>query len=153
MLYPVLIIVAAVIVIGLAFYAFTLTRKVRLLEEKRRQDAAVMEAELNQQRTYRNKSIQIIAQGILSSDQLSLTEGAIRIRVLMDGLDVDESVREEFNAFYQLSDATSHIPILEEWKKLKLKQRMAYDSERVQLESDHKEFVEDAAKRILGREL
>lgn len=152
MLYPVLIVVATVIVIGLAFYAFTLTRKVKVLEEKRRQDSVAMEAELKQQRTHRNKSIQIIAQGILT-DQLSLTEGAIRIRVLMDGLDVDVNVREEFNAFYQLSDATSHIPILEEWKKLKLKQRLAYDSERVQLESDHKEFVEDAAKRILGREL
>ncbi len=152
MLYLALIVVATVIVIGLAFYAFSLTRKVKVLEEKRRQDSAAMEAELSQQRTHRNKSIQIIAQGILT-DQLSLTEGAIRIRVLMDGLDVDVSVREEFNAFYQLSDATSHIPILEEWKKLKLKQRLAYDSERVQLESDHKEFVEDAAKRILGREL
>jgi Protein of unknown function (DUF2489) len=152
MLYPVLIVVAAVIVIGLAFYASTLTRKVRVLEKKRQQDAVAMKAELSQQRTHRNKSIQIIAQGILS-DQLSLTEGAIRIRVLMDGLDVEVSVREEFNAFYQLSDATSHIPILEEWKKLTLKQRLAYDSERAQLESDHKEFVEDAAKRILGREL
>lgn len=152
MLYPVLIAIAAVIVIGLAFYAFSLTRKVKALKEKRRQDALEMEAELSQQRTHRNRSIQIIAQGILT-DQLSLTEGAIRIRVLMDGLNVDVSVREEFNAFYQLSDATSHIPILEEWKKLKLKQRMAYDSERVKLESDHKEFVEDAAKRILGREL
>ncbi len=152
MLYSVLVAIAAVIVIGLAFYAFSLTRKVKALEEKRRQDALAMEAELSQQRTHRNRSIQIIAQGILT-DQLSLTEGAIRIRVLMDGLDVDVSVREEFNAFYQLSDATSHIPILEEWKKLKLKQRMAYDSERVKLESDHKEFVEDAAKRILGREL
>ncbi len=151
MLYPILIVLAALIVGGLGYYAFSLSRKVRALEGKRKQDAVAMADELNQQRNHRNRSIQIIAQGIMT-EQLSLTEGAIRIRVLMDGLNVDAAVQEEFNAFYQLSDATSHIPILEEWKKLKLKQRLAFDNERVQLERDHKEFVEDAAQRILGRE-
>jgi Tfp pilus assembly protein PilO len=151
MLYVVLLMLAVVVIAGLSVYAFTLIRKVKAQEAKREEEERLLAQKNAEQNQYRNRSIQALAQGLLG-DQLSLTEGAIRIRVMLDGLEVDASVQEEFKAFYHLSDATRHIPILEEWKKLKLKQRMAFDKERQQLEADHKEFVEDAARRILGRE-
>ncbi|BFM16135.1 hypothetical protein R50073_23180 [Maricurvus nonylphenolicus] len=151
MLYVVLLLLAVVIVVGLSAYAFILVRKVKAQEAKREEEERLLAQKNAEQKLYRNRSIQALAQGVLE-DQLTLTEGAIRIRVMLDGLDVNASVQEEFKAFYQLSDATKHIPILEEWKKLKLKQRVAFDKERQQLEADHKEFVEDAAQRILGRQ-
>ena len=97
-----------------------------------------------------NKSIQVIAQGLLD-DQLTLTEGSIRISVLLDSLDVDDQVRQEYSAFYQLAGATDHIPVLEAWKRLPTKQKLVFDRQRTQLEGDYKEFVLDAAKRILQR--
>ena len=151
MLYTVLLVLAVIIVVALSGYAFILVRKVKSQEAERAKEVRVLAEKNAEQNLFRNRSIQALAQGLLG-DQLSLTEGAIRIRVMLDGLEVDTNIQEEFKAFYQLSDATRHIPILEEWKKLKLKQRMAFDKERQKLEADHKEFVEDAAKRILGRQ-
>ena len=58
---------------------------------------------------------------------MTLTEGAIRVRVLLDGLSVNEDVQEEFAAFYQLAKATEHIPILEGWKQLSTKKKLAFD--------------------------
>lgn len=146
-----LIISALVIVLILGGVAAYYLLQVRVLEQKRAQQQEVIEKEVAEKRQHANVSIQVIA-GSLLSEQMSLTEGAIRIRAMLDNLEVEEVVREEFTAFYQLSDATAHIPILGAWKKLDKKQKRAFDNEREALEKTHKEFVEDAAKRIQGRQ-
>lgn len=144
------LIAGSLVVLVLACYALWLTREVRL--QQRRQEARLNELEQEAQRHREgiNRSIQVIAQGLME-DQLSLTEAAIRIRGLLDALSVSESVREEFSAFYLLADSTRHIPILDAWKALKTKDKLVFDRQRMQLESDHKEFVLDAAQRIRGR--
>ncbi len=139
-----------VIICVLAVIALRLQLKVRALKQQRRQQQLALEQAERDQRQRINKSIQIIAQGV-SADQLTLTEGAIRIKVLLDSLGVDEAVRREYVAFYQLAKATDHIPILAEWKKLTLKKRLAFDSEREQLEGQYRDFIMDAAKRIRGK--
>lgn len=150
MLLTALVIVGLTIIGILAGYALFLTREVK--EKQRQQENALQKLsnEAAEQRLRINRSIQIIAQGLLD-DQLSLTEGAIRIRGLLDILSIDGGLREEFKAFDLLADSTGHIPILDQWKALKAKQKAAFDRERQKLEVDHKEFVEDAARRIQGR--
>lgn len=142
---------AILIVLVLAAVAVYYHLKLRELERKRQQQREALQEQGRQQRERVNKSIQIIAQGIVD-EQLSLTEGAIRIKVLLDGLSADEQARQAFAAFYQLAAATDHIPILEAWKALSTKQKLHFDSQRQQLEADHREFVMDAAQRIIGQE-
>ena len=150
MLLWVLSVLAIVIILALAGYAWVLTRKVQEQEANRAAVQAELEQQNQRQRGQRNTSIQLIAQGVLA-DQLSLTEAAIRISAVLDSIGISEVEREEFVAFYHLADATRHIPILAEWQKLKTKQRLGFDRQRQQLEADHKEFVLDAAQRILNR--
>lgn len=144
------VILAVLVVLGLAAYALYLHKQLR---DKKRADLAVQEelaAQAQEKRDEVNRSIQILAQGC-ESDQLTLTEASIRIRGLLNSLNVDETVREEFSAFYQLADATAHIPYLADWKMLEKSEKKRLTKEREALESQHQDFVQSAAKRILGR--
>ncbi len=145
-----LIVLAVAIVLVLAVVAVRLQMKVREQQRLQQQQRALLKEQAEAQRLRVNKSIQVLAQGI-SEDQLTITEGAIRIRVLLDSLGADEAVQQEFSAFYQLAKATEHIPILEAWKTLSTKKKLAFDSERERIERDYQEFIADAAKRIIGR--
>ena len=150
MLYPILITSALVVILVLSAIAIHLQLKLRKQKAKQQAQLEELERVAIEQRERLNKSIQIIALG-LQDDQMTLTEASIRIKVLLDGLGVDESVRQEYVAFYELAKATDHIPILEEWKALSLKKRLAFDKERVAQEEKFKDFVLDAAKRIQGK--
>ncbi len=144
-------IIAALVVIALlAGIAVYYLREVHKLDQRRAEQRKELEEFSNERREHANLSIQVIA-GSIVEDQMTLTEGAIRLRGLLESLGADEAIQEEFTAFYQLAKATEHIPIMEEWKKLKIKQKLSYDSERETQEKTHRDFVLDAAKRIKGR--
>ncbi len=145
-----ILIAAVVIIASLSSYALLLLRQVKRQNTNRTAIILQQERDAEKFRKQKNTSIQLIAQGALTN-QLSLTEAAIRISRILDSLSINESDREEFIAFYHLAAATQHIPILDEWKKLKTKQQYAYDKQRAQLEADHKEFILDAAQRIINR--
>jgi len=145
-----LIIVAVVVVVALLAVAGYYLLQVRELNARRAAQRKEVERFAIEKREHANLSIQIIA-GSLSEDQMTLTEGAIRISKLLDTFGLEPAVLEEFTAFHQLTRATEHIPIMDAWKQLKTKQKLVLDKERTELEVVHKEFVLDAAKRIKGR--
>jgi len=146
----ILMALAVLIVLALALVAGVLQYRVYQQNKAR---AARLDQQASEQRAQRervNKSIQVIAQAV-HSDDLTMTEASIRIRVLLDSLGVADSVREEFSAFYELAEATEHIPILDDWKALPTKKKMAFDRERITQEQFFEKRVLDAAKRIRGR--
>jgi len=149
MFYPILIGLAVAIILVLAVIAINLRLKLKKQKAKQKVQMDALDAAGREQRERLNKSIQIIAQGV-REDQLSLTEASIRIKVLLDGLGVEQTVQKEYIAFYELAKATDHIPILDEWKALSLKKRLAFDKERDELEQQYRDFVLDAARRIQG---
>ena len=124
-----LIIIGTAIIAVLAAVAYRMQKKVKLMEQAKQQQQQMLDEKARKRRSV-NKSIQVLAQGI-KDDQLTKTEGAIRISVLLESLSIDDSVREEYSAFFQLAEATAHIPILEQWQKLSTKEKLRYDSERV----------------------
>lgn len=154
-LVSVLFIAAIVIIMVLAIIAGRLVYKVYRLNKLRSQQLVdLKQAEANalkDQRERINKSIQILAQA-LHQDELTLTEASIRIAHLLDQLDVSDTVKTEFSAFYQLRERTEHIPILAEWQNLSAKEQRIFDKERMQQENTFYDFVLDAARRILGRQ-
>lgn len=147
----ILLAIAIVIVLALAIVAFQLQSRVRQQERARNQVQVVQAEEGKAQRERVNRSIQIIAQSI-GNDDITLTEASIRISVLLDSLGVEDQVREEFSAFYQLAEANSNIPILDAWKELGKKAQLEFDQQRIAREEQFQEFVQDAAQRIRGRE-
>lgn len=145
------LVLGAIIIAALVGVALYYVLQLRALRQRQAQQLKELEEQRSAQRGRVNKSIEILA-GALEKDDLSLTEASIRLSVLLDSLEVEESVREEFSAFYQLRDATSHIPILKAWKELTPRQQLQFDKERLQHEATYGEFVRDAAKRIKGRQ-
>ncbi|WP_020209541.1 DUF2489 domain-containing protein [Gilvimarinus chinensis] len=135
------------ILCGVAVYYLLQLRQLRRRQKKQ---IELLEQQGLEQRSRINNSIQVIA-AAAEKDELTLTEASIRLSVLLDSLGVSDSVREEFSAFYQLREATAHIPILEAWKQLPAKQKKAFDKERMQHEKTYREFVLDAAQRIKQR--
>ncbi len=146
-----LLVIGLIIVSILAAIAGVLLYKVHKKNQMQHALLAEKEAAIKEQRANINRSIQILAQASQSED-LTLTEACIRISVLLDSLGVDDEVREEFSAFYQLRSLTQHIPILEGWKKLSRKEQMQFDLQRMKHEASYRDFVLDAAVRIKGRE-
>lgn len=146
-----LLIVAALIIFSLAVVAGYYLRKLNVAQKKQAEQLAELEQAAEDQRQRVNDSIQIIARTLLD-DGVGLTEASIRIRVLLDALQVDKSVRDEFVAFYTVAEKTSHIPILKEWKELSRKKQFQFEAEMAKVEEEYKDFGLDAAKRILGRQ-
>jgi hypothetical protein len=151
----ILFVIAIIIVLVLVIVAGRLLYKVyRLNKLQSQQLAELKQTEINalrEQRERINKSIQILAQA-LRQDELTLTEASIRISHLLDQLDVNEVIKAEFSAFYQLRERTEHIPILTQWQNLSAKEQREFDKERMQQEATFYDFVMDAAQRILGRQ-
>ncbi len=144
----------SLIILVLSIIAVRLVLKVNRLHKERASklkalDDANLKARI-EQREWLNNSIQILAQA-LHNDELTLTEACIRITGCLDSLGVQGSVKEEFSAFYQLREKTSHIPYLEAWKELSKSEQNQFEIERLRHESTFNDFVMDAAQRIQGR--
>ncbi|WP_052481091.1 DUF2489 domain-containing protein [Gilvimarinus agarilyticus] len=138
-------IIAALCVVA-GYYLWQLLR----LRQAQRAQLDKLAAESKAQRERVNTSIQVIAASVGRED-LTLTEASIRISVLLDSLGVTDEVREEYSAFYQLRDATAHIPILEQWNKLPLAERRKFEKERLKHEQTYSAFILAAAERIRGQ--
>ncbi len=144
-------IVAGVVIIaalvGVAIYYLVQVKKMEALKEKQNQELDELKSS---HKNYLNNSVQVLAQGIID-EQLSLTEGSIRISVLLDNLKITEEERGEYSALFQLSEATAHIPILDAWKKLSKLEKKKFERERINIEEKYKEFVINAAQQLKGK--
>lgn len=145
-----LLLAAALIIFVLAVVAGYYLRKLQLAQKRQAQQLAELEQAAEDQRGRVNNSIQIIARTLLD-DGVGLTEASIRLRVLLDSLQVGQGVRDEFVAFYTIAEKTSHIPILQDWKKLPRKKQFQFEMEMARIEEEYRDFALDAAQRILGR--
>ena len=95
-----------------------------------------------------HKSIVFLANALLQ-DQLSLTEAGMRIHWLSKSIDMSETQRDMALIFAKVAEATQHIPILEEWKKLTRKQQFQFDKQRITIEKEYSDFALDSAKKII----
>jgi len=132
----ILSLVAAYYVIKL--HRFNKAQKLKLLEQ---------EKVIRENHARIGNSIWVIAKSLLD-DQVSISEGAIRISVLIEGLDLSEDERSHYVSFQKMAQAISHIPILEEWKKLPSQQKKVYEKQMEEEEEKYRAFILDAAKTL-----
>ena len=145
------VLLAVAIIVALAAYAAFLYIKLYRQNVRRKKNMAELEASLEEKSEHSRKSIQIIASALLSdTEEITLTEAAIRISVLSRQLNLPEAEKGDYQPFHQLAKATAHIPVLDEWKKLSREDKHRLDKERVEIEKMHCEFVMAAAKDIVA---
>lgn len=135
------------LLVGTAIFYLRKVNKMQVIKEQQIKELDGLKSDHN---NYLNTSVQVLAQGLVD-DQLSLTEGAIRISVLLDNLKINEAARNDYSAIFQLAEATSHIPILGAWNRLSKKEKKEFEKIRSGLEDQYKDFVVDAARRLKGK--
>jgi hypothetical protein len=126
------------------YYQWRLYRQRKQVEERKQR----IERQRADQQEIAYRSIEILCRAIID-DQVSLTEGCIRVSVMLRSLALSEKQLDAYNVFFDLESATAHIPILENWRKLSRKQQYMFDNERVDIEEKYRDFVVDAARRFL----
>lgn len=153
--------VYALIGIGLLAIAGLLVfivRKIAQLRSRRRQ-AAEDEARLQElqvqarvraqeQRAYLIESIRVIARAMSEDERLTLTEGCIRLKVLLDNLMPELHQNPDFSIIASHYEATRHIPFLDAWKQLDRREQRRFRREMELLENENREALLSAAGKL-----
>ncbi len=147
-----LMVIGALIIAGLAFYAGTLLWRLKL----QREAFARQEAEYAKAREVRNgklaDSINLIARA-MKEKQCEYSEGCLRVWVLMsqyqffDGCDP----ATEFPAILKMYDVVKEMPTHEARKKYSKKEIFKLDSERWRAEMELEEQIMADVEKLLGR--
>ena len=143
---------ATVILLVLAAYSLYLAMQLR---RQKQQQKAIADS-LNEGRATRDEdarqSIQIIARALVQKD-LTETEAAMRIGFLSQKVIASEEEAKLFSVFQQLAEATSHIPILDDWVMLERSEKRRLTAERESIEKNYSEFMQASAKALMSLSL
>ena len=71
---------------------------------------------------------------VVLDDQCPVTEGCIRMAVLLDNLSLDCDTRQRFSPVFEIYHATRHIPTHSRWNALERKQQRRFEQEMRSLE-------------------
>ncbi|MBU6952644.1 DUF2489 domain-containing protein [Hahella sp. HN01] len=138
------------ILVGLAvclFLGFFIRRQLRTLQEHRRLEAE-QQSRTEANRAHAIESITVLARCILS-DQVELSEGSIRIKVLLDAVDPSLHEREPYAIFSKIYKETEHMPTHGARKEVDKRFLFKLDKQRWDLEEKYREQIIDASKAIL----
>ncbi len=137
------LILAVIIIAGLAYYAG------KLLKQLSAQNQAQQQAELAHQQALAKHdqnvlaSVKIIVRA-MQEEQCDFSEGCWRLSVLLDSLKLSSELAQQFPAVFKLYDEIKHLSILDDRKQLDKKQRMKQDYQRMTVEAQlHSEIVSD----------
>ena len=91
---------------------------------------------------YIYESLNVIARAVLDG-QCPITEGCIRMAVLMDNLSLDCNSKHRFSVLFDVYNATRHIPTHSRWQALGRKEKRQYQQQMLTLEKQHQSTVMD----------
>lgn len=148
----ILIAISTGIAFFLLFYILKLWKKVKDLEATKTEIENKQTASLNDFKLEAGESIKVIAQCIID-EQVDLSEGSIRIKVLLDHIAPELHEDARFSIFSKMYTATEHMPTHEARKQADKKLIKALDKERFELEVENKANIMNAAKALLEKEL
>ena len=140
-----LLIVASLIVVGLAFYAGKLLYLLHIQNKTRRrkQDA---------RRGYLDESIYTISMAV-TQQQCSLSEASIRLCVLLDHLEDEHHYPDTYPALHELYSRIRHMPTHDAWKALPKVQRRKMEQEREEHEAELETQILREAEQLMQRHL
>lgn len=129
------------IIAGLGAYAYTLWQEVRRRDAWRQDEL---------RRAHENclENLEMVAAALLQ-EQVDITEGSWRIKVLLEILDPRLSERPDFQPFGDVHARTRHLHTHSARKALTPRERMREDRERLEVEAELRQPVLDAARAVL----
>lgn len=122
------------------------TRREHLKAQKAQADRLAEGA--RQHRRYLIDSIQLIAGAVLNDEKMTITEGCIRLKVLLDNLAPHLLKNPEFSVIETVYGKTEHIPFLEQWKALPDEAQEKYSREMAGVEATHRSAVTEAMRQL-----
>ena len=131
------------IITGLGVYAVQVCWQLWQQKKIAQQAQAALVQQRSESRREHQESIAVLIR-CLSQKQVSVTEASIRISGLAKMLDLNEDERKQYQAFDDLAYATSHIPILADWKRLSSKEQYKFTLERETIESQFEARIQHA---------
>lgn len=137
----VFIVVAVLIITPLAWYAWSLTQKVRRMETQRAKEEAQAELQLRKYQEELISDIRFISRSVLQK-QCDITEGVLRLQYLLQGLDPEVWLMDELENVRAHYNVTREMPILDAYKALTPKEQFKIDTARITLESDNRLTIE-----------
>jgi hypothetical protein len=138
------IILGLVLIAGLGWFILTKSREIKAFKIQQTQQ----DVQQKEQRDYLVNSIKVIATTMLD-DQVELSEGCIRIKVLIDHFDASLHEVEAFKIFEQMYRDTEHMPTHQARKNTDKNFIHKLDQQRFALEKQHRESIRKAAKELL----
>lgn len=139
---------AAAVILPLAAYAGLLALRLRRHERQRRAAEAARSRARAERQAQARLGIRLLA-GAMIAEEITLTEGCQRISYLLGQLEPGSHPEAEVRVFFQVAEATAHLPILDAWQALDRDRKRACTLERRRIEADFCDFVMVAARRIL----
>ncbi|MGE3296126.1 MAG: DUF2489 domain-containing protein [Porticoccaceae bacterium] len=140
---------AVAVILPIAAYALVLALRLRRQGRVRRAAEAAGARARRQRDAQARLGIRLLA-GAMLEEQITLTEGCQRISYLLGQLEPGDDFPEaEVRVFFQVAEATAHLPILDAWQALDRDRKRACTLERRRIEADFRDFVMVAARRIL----
>lgn len=136
------------LVLVLAAYALYLALRLRRQQIQVDSAQEALAEQLQGKNTEARQSIQIIARALLQKD-LTDTEAAMRIAYLSQQVLATDSEKQQFTVFQQLAQATSHIPILDDWTMLEKSEKRRLTLERETIEANYSDFIAMGAKQLV----
>lgn len=130
------------IILGLSFVAWRELKKVAAMEAAQADKDKKRMANLQM-------SVDAIARAVIA-DQCDVSEGALRLKPLLDATDVTWVERSDLRPILTLAEALADQPIKEARKALEKKERMRLDFARMKLEAEQGDAVK-AACQVLVR--
>lgn len=146
------IIAGALLLASLASYAGYLGFMLYRQKVAREQADVELARELKVKESEARESVRIIARALVQND-LTETEAAMRITWLCQQITLSDLEAQQVSVFQQLAHATSHLPILDDWKALSKSDKRRLNKERESIESNFREFTQLSAVELTTFEL
>ncbi|WP_404377932.1 DUF2489 domain-containing protein [Vreelandella aquamarina] len=137
----ILLAVAVIVIAALSGYAFSLRKEV-----KRREAFRIDEERRALQNSLENLDYVV---GALVQEQVDVTEGSWRCKVLLEIIDPSLTERPEFQAFAEVYNRTRHLKTHSARKQLTPRERMQEDKERLAVEEEMRSEVLAAAAAVI----
>lgn len=147
-----LIIAGGLLLTGLASYAAYLGYRLYQQRAAKEQANTQLARELEAKEADARQSVRIIARALVQKD-LTETEAAMRIAWLSQQIKLSDTEAQQVSVFQQLAQATSHLPILDDWKALSKSDKRRLNRERESIESNYREFIQLSAVELTTFEL
>lgn len=144
----VLILSGLVAIVALSLVIRRQLRDLRAARELQEQQREKSEQSAREHRQYLIDSIRIISSAVIHDEKMTITEGCIRLKVLLDNLAPHLHQHADFAVIQRVYEATKHIPYLADWRALSRVEKARYELQMAQVEAEQGEAVERAMQAL-----